>query len=66
MAYIITRQAEHEGYGFVEITYDRGFIGKNALEKKYIGESEDFDDPVAAVETAVLFGDCGSMTNPIC
>jgi len=54
MAYIITRQAETEGYGFIEVTYDKGFIGKNALKKKYTGEFEDFDDPRAAVETAIL------------
>jgi len=55
MGYIATRHQYSGGeYGQVEVTYDKGFIGKDVIKAKYTGEGMEFDDPRAAVETAIL------------
>ena len=54
MGYIATRHFRLEGYGHIEITYGKDFIGESVLKKKYAGEFDEFDDPRAAVETAIL------------
>jgi len=53
MGYLSTRH-ERQGYKFIEITYGKDFIHESVLKKKYAGEFEEFDDPRAAVETAIL------------
>jgi hypothetical protein len=54
MGYIATRHFRLKGYGHIEITYGKDFIGDSVLTPKYAGEFEEFDDPRAAVETAIL------------
>jgi len=54
MGFYITRQVRIDGSHIVEITYDKLAINSDLLRSDYKGESELYDDPEAAAETAIL------------
>jgi len=54
MGFYVTRQARIDGSHIVEITYDKLAINSDILRSDYKGESELYDDPQAAAETAIL------------
>jgi hypothetical protein len=57
MGFYITRQTRIDGSHIVEITPDDRAINGDMLRSDYKGESELYDDPQAAAETAILI--CG-------
>jgi len=66
MGYILTRQLQFDGSGFmIEIsTGGRDYINPDMLVEKYEGEGSEFDDPREAVKYAFKIRDAWKRDEP--